>query len=147
MRLPLPHARAKALALFFAQIGPAWAKVAVHAPLPAVVQAFVQARSPTRATRKHGKADADEQQRPEQIHPRGVDEAIVLEQPEDAKDDEDERNNAHGSLQEKMLAAWALNDEITVFGAQPRAQGKHGVALAREQGVLRHAPLRGHGGE
>ena len=62
MRLPLPHARAKTLALFFAQIGPARAKVAVHAALPAVLHAFTHVRTPTRATRQHRDADANEKQ-------------------------------------------------------------------------------------
>ena len=44
-------ASAKALALFFAQVGPARTKVAVHAPLPAVLHAFTHVRTPTRATR------------------------------------------------------------------------------------------------
>src|SRR5215475_6102895 len=99
--VPLPHARAKALALFFAQVGPAWTEVAVHAALPAVLHAFTHVRAPTRAARQHGYADADEQQGPEQLHKRGVDEAIVLEQPKHANGDQGERKNAHGSLQEK----------------------------------------------
>ena len=99
--VPLPHARAKALALFFAQVGPTGTEVAVHAALPAVVHAFAHVRAPTRAAREHGHADADEKQGPEQLHERGLDEAIVLEQPEHADGDQGERKNAHGSLQEE----------------------------------------------
>lgn len=62
MRPPLPHARAKTLTLFFARIGPARAKVALHAPLPAVLHAFTHVRTPTRATRKHRDADANKKE-------------------------------------------------------------------------------------
>ena len=104
MRLPLPHARAKTLALVFAQIGPPGAKVAVHASLPAALHALMQVRAPMRAARQHGHADADEKQGPEQMYKRGVDEAVVFEHPKHANGDEGERKNAHGSLQNKAGA-------------------------------------------
>src|SRR6185312_16764925 len=97
--LPLLHAGAEALALLFAQVGPTRAEVAVHAALPAVSHAFVHVRAPTRAAREEGDADGDEKQGPEQVEQCGIDEAIVLEQAENADGDEGERENAHGSLQ------------------------------------------------
>jgi hypothetical protein len=100
----LLHAPAKALALFFAQTGPAGAKVTVHSPLPAILHVFTHACAPTRATRKHRHADGDEKQGPEQVHKRRVDETKVLEHAEHANADEGERNNAHGSLQNKAGA-------------------------------------------
>ena len=99
MKGTLPHARAKPLALFFAEIGPAGAKAAVHTSLPAALHAFTHIRAPTRAARQHGKADADQKQGPEQIHTRGVDETIVLEHPKHANGDESEWKDAHGVLQ------------------------------------------------
>jgi hypothetical protein len=107
VRLPLLHARAKSLALFFAQVGPPGAKVAVYAAFPAVLHAFTHVRAPTRAARKHGHADPDENCGPQQMHKRGVYEAIVLEHPKHANGDEGERKNAHGSLQKKKGRARA----------------------------------------
>ena len=105
VRLPLPHARAKTLALFFAQVGPTGAKVVVHAALPAVLHTLMHIRAPTGATRKEGYADADEKQGPEQVDKCRIDEAIVLEHPKNADGDEGERKNAHGSLQKTAARA------------------------------------------
>lgn len=99
MTVPLPHARAKSFALFFTQTGPAGAEAAVHAALPALLHMFMHVRAPTRAARKHGHADTDEKQGPEQVHKRGVDEAIVFEHPKYTKGDEGEWEDAHGFLQ------------------------------------------------
>jgi hypothetical protein len=100
MRAPLSHARKKALALVLTQIRPAGAEVPLHAPLPAPLHALAHVRAPTWTPREHRKADSNQKQGPEQLHPRGVDEAEVLEHPEYADGDESERDYAHGYLQE-----------------------------------------------
>jgi hypothetical protein len=99
MKVPLPHTGAKTFAFFFTKLSPAWAKAALHATLPAVQHAFIQISAPTRAACKHGNADADEKQGPEQVDKSGVDKSKVFEYPKYAKGDEGEREDAHGFLQ------------------------------------------------
>jgi hypothetical protein len=101
VRLPLPHAGAKPIPLFFGQIGPPWAEAALHAALPAVLHALTHVSPPTRSAQEHGHADANQEQGPEQVQIRGVNEPKVLEHSEDANGDECEWKDAHGSPQQK----------------------------------------------
>ena len=71
MLVPLLHARAKTLTLFFAEVGPAGAETTNQATLPTVLHSVVHVSMPARTAQKHRQAYNDEKQGPDGIKQAG----------------------------------------------------------------------------